>query len=133
MGDILAWLISFLLLFSLLALLIYQLMCLADLEFDYINAYDSSSRINMVVLPEFIIQALLTSFYLVNSHWILTLLSLPYLCFNLHLYRQRKHLVDVTEIFNNLSWEKKHRLLKLIYLVFSLFLSLFWMIYNSLD
>nr|XP_025699091.1 uncharacterized protein LOC112800871 isoform X3 [Arachis hypogaea] len=60
-------------------------MCLADLEFDYINAYDSSSRINMVVLPEFIIQALLTSFYLVNSHWILTLLSLPYLCFNLHL------------------------------------------------
>ncbi|MED6124299.1 hypothetical protein PIB30_057667 [Stylosanthes scabra] len=132
MGDILAWLISFFLIFSLLALVTYQLMCLADLEFDYINAYESSSRINKVVLPEFIIQALLTSFYLVTGHWIMTLVSLPYLCFNLHLYRQRKHLVDVTEIFNQLSWEKKHRLLKLIYLIFSIFLSVFWMIYKSL-
>ncbi|MED6167656.1 hypothetical protein PIB30_004877 [Stylosanthes scabra] len=107
-------------------------MCLADLEFDYINAYESSSGINKVVLPEFIIQALLTSFYLVTAHWIMTLFSLPYLCFNLHLYRKRKHLVDVTEIFNQLSWEKKHRLLKLIYLIFSIFLSVFWMIYKSL-
>ena len=41
-------------------------------------------------------------------------------------YRQGRHLVDVTEIFNLLSWEKKQRLVKLFYLVFTLFLSVFW-------
>ena len=41
-------------------------------------------------------------------------------------YRQGKHLVDVTEIFNLLSLEKKQRLIKLFYLVFLLFLSIFW-------
>lgn len=41
-------------------------------------------------------------------------------------YRQGRHLVDVTEIFNLLTWEKKQRLVKLFYLVFTLFLSVFW-------
>ncbi|PNX90227.1 protein cornichon 4-like, partial [Trifolium pratense] len=48
-------------------------------------------------------------------------------------YRQGKHLVDVTEIFNMLASEKKQRLFKLFYLIFILFLSLFWLIYTSLD
>lgn len=38
-------------------------MCLADLEFDYINPYDFSSQINTVVLPEYIIQGFLSCFY----------------------------------------------------------------------
>lgn len=41
-------------------------------------------------------------------------------------YRQGKHLVDVTEIFNMLPQEKKQRLFKLIYIIVILFLSLFW-------
>lgn len=41
-------------------------------------------------------------------------------------YLRRQHLVDVTEIFNMLNWEKKQRLFKLAYLVFLLFLSIFW-------
>lgn len=44
-----------------------------------------------------------------------------------------QHLVDVTEIFNLLSWEKKKRLIKLGYLLFILFLSLFWMIWTTLE
>lgn len=62
-----------------------QLMCLADLEFDYINPYDFSSRIDMVVLPEFFIQAFLTFFYLVNGHWIMSLFCAPYLYYNVRL------------------------------------------------
>ncbi|OIV92758.1 hypothetical protein TanjilG_00892 [Lupinus angustifolius] len=108
-------------------------MCLADLEFDYINPYDSSTRINMVVLPEFIIQGVLCCFYLVTGHWLMSLFAAPYLYFNVQLYRQGKHLVDVTEIFNLLSWEKKQRLVKLFYLTFTLFISVFWMIYTSMD
>ncbi|KAL2595195.1 hypothetical protein AAZV13_11G026500 [Glycine max] len=88
-----------------------QLLCLADLEFDYINPYDSSARINMVVLPEYITQAVLCCFYLLTKHWILALFFLPYLFHNVRLYRQGRHLVDVTEIFNLLTWEKKQRMI----------------------
>nr|KYP56434.1 ER-derived vesicles protein ERV14 [Cajanus cajan] len=126
MADLFAWLISFFILIALIVLVIYQLMCLADLEFDYINPYDSASRINKVVLPEYITVGGLCLFYIVTGHWVMSLLCAPYLYYNVRLYRQRNHLVDVTEIFNQLPKEKKQRLFKLFYLVFILFLSLFW-------
>ncbi|KAH9721520.1 protein cornichon [Citrus sinensis] len=126
MGDLFIWLASFFILIALLVLVVYQLMCLADLEFDYINPYDSSSRINKVVLPEFITEGVLCVFFLITGHWFMSLLCVPYLYYNVRLYTQRQHLVDVTEIFNQLHWEKKQRLFKLAYLIFLLFLSIFW-------
>lgn len=62
-----------------------QLMCLADLEFDYINPYDLSARINKVVLPEFVTQAVQCFFYLVTRHWIMALLCAPYLLHNIRM------------------------------------------------
>ncbi|XP_058763999.1 protein cornichon homolog 4-like [Vicia villosa] len=133
MADIFAWLFSFFTLIALIVIIIYQLMCLADLEFDYINPYDSTSRINKVLFPEYIILGVLFCFYVVTGHWIMALLCAPYIYYNVKLYRQGKHLADVTEIFNMLPREKKQRLFKLFYLIFILFLSLFWLIYTSLD
>lgn len=133
MVDLFGWLISFFLLIALLVLVTYQLMCLAELEFDYLNPYDFSKRINSVMLPEFYTQAILTVFYLITGHWIMSFFCLPYLYFNFRLYRQKKHLIDVTEIFNMLAWEKKQRLVKLFYLVLTLFFSVFWMIYTTLE
>jgi protein cornichon len=52
-------------------------MCLADLEFDYINPFDSTSRINKVVMPDFVLQALLSVQFLVSGHWAMFLLSVP--------------------------------------------------------
>ncbi|XP_059599323.1 protein cornichon homolog 4 isoform X1 [Vitis vinifera] len=126
MGDLFAWIFSFFILIALLVLVVYQLMCLADLEFDYINPYDSASRINKVVLPEFITQGVLCLFYSLTGHWFMSLLCGPYLYYNVRLYQRRQHLIDVTEIFNLLNWEKKQRLFKLGYLIFLLFLSIFW-------
>ncbi|KNA24849.1 hypothetical protein SOVF_011490 [Spinacia oleracea] len=128
-----AWLISFFVLIALLVLVVYQLMCLADLEFDYINPYDSTVRINQVVLPEYVIQGGLFLLFLLTGHWIMALLCAPYLYFNVKMYMENKHFVDVTEIFNLLNWEKKKRLIKLGYLLFILFLSLFWMIWTTLE
>ncbi|KAK3041029.1 hypothetical protein RJ639_026826 [Escallonia herrerae] len=133
MGDLFAWLLFFLILIALLVVIVYQLMCLADLEFDYINPYDSASRINKVVLPEFITQGVLCFLYLITGHWVMSLLGVPYLYYNVRLYMRRQHLLDVTEIFNQLNWEKKQRLFKLGYLIFLLFISLFWMIYSALE
>ncbi|KAM7494142.1 hypothetical protein LguiB_028751 [Lonicera macranthoides] len=133
MGDMLAWILFFFILIALVGLVVFQLMCLADLEFDYINPYDSASRINKVILPEYITQGFLCLLYLLAGHWMMSLLCVPYLYYNVRLYMRRHHLVDVTEIFNQLSWEKKQRLFKLGYLIFILFISLFWMIYSALE
>lgn len=133
MGEVLAWLLFFFILIALLVMIVFQLMCLADLEFDYINPYDSASRINKVVLPEFITEGVLCFLFLVTGHWFMALLCVPYAYYNVRLYLQRQHLVDVTEIFNLLNWEKKQRLFKLGYIILLLFMCLFWMIYNALE
>ncbi|CAI9103765.1 OLC1v1002312C1 [Oldenlandia corymbosa var. corymbosa] len=133
MGDIIAWLVSFFILIAILGVILYQLMCLADLEFDYINPYDSASRINKVVLPEFITQGVLCFLHLVTGHWVMFLLCLPYLGYNIKMYNERRHLVDVTEIFNQLPWEKKIRLYKLGYLIVLMACSIFWMIWSIVE
>lgn len=133
MSDLWAWLVFFFILIGLLGLVIYQLMSLADLEFDYVNPYDAASRINRVILPEFIIQGSLCLLYLLTGHWGMALLSGPYLYYNVRLYTRRQHLIDVTEIFNMLNLEKKRRFFKLGYLIFLLLLSLFWMIWTALE
>ncbi|XP_021613096.1 protein cornichon homolog 4 isoform X2 [Manihot esculenta] len=84
MGDLYVWLISFFFLIALIVIIVFQLMCLADLEFDYINPYDSSSRINKVILPEYITEGVLGLFYLLTGHWCMSLLCGPYLYYNLH-------------------------------------------------
>ncbi|KAH7687056.1 Cornichon protein [Dioscorea alata] len=132
-GGLLVWLIAFFLLVALLVVVAYQLMCLADLEFDYINPYDSASRINYVVLPEFVLQGILSLLFLLSGHWFMFLFSTPVLYYNVKLYQSRHHLIDVTEIFNLLNREKKRRLFKLIYFVSLLFLSLFWMIWSVME
>ena len=131
--DLISWLLSFFLLIVILAIVVYQLMCLADLEFDYINPYDSAARINRVILPEFVGQAALSFLFLISGHWVMFFSSLPYLYYNAKIYSRRRHLIDITEIFNLLNWEKKQRLIKLVYLVIQLFLCIFWMIWSVLD
>ncbi|XP_024996965.1 protein cornichon homolog 4-like isoform X1 [Cynara cardunculus var. scolymus] len=133
MWDTLAWLLFFFILIAILVIVVYQLICFADLEFDYINPYDSASRINDVILPEFVTQGVLCCLYLVTGHWMMFILALPYLYYNIRLYSRGEHLVDVTEIFNQLNGAKKQRLLKLGHLIFLLFITLFWMIYNALE
>eukprot|EP00268_Persea_americana_P047883 TRINITY_DN5019_c0_g1_i20.p1 TRINITY_DN5019_c0_g1~~TRINITY_DN5019_c0_g1_i20.p1 ORF type:complete len:150 (+),score=19.99 TRINITY_DN5019_c0_g1_i20:415-864(+) len=118
--EVLLWIFSFFVTIGILALAVYQLICLSDLEFDYINPYDSSSRINAVVIPEFVIQGALCAIYLITWHWFMFLLTAPVTYFHIRLYMQRKHLIDVTEIFSLLNGEKKIRMIKI-----ALYLTLF--------
>ncbi|KMZ63067.1 ER-derived vesicles protein ERV14 [Zostera marina] len=126
-------LLAFLLLMAVLALVVYQLMCLADLEFDYINLYDSAERINSVVIPEFILQGALSLLFLLFGHWMMFLFCAPNLYYNVKQYRQNRHILDVTEIFNMLNREKKIRIIKLTYYFLLIFFSLFWLIWNILE
>ncbi|CAI9093680.1 OLC1v1029238C1 [Oldenlandia corymbosa var. corymbosa] len=133
MGEAFLWLLFFLILICLVAMVIYQLVCLSDLELDYINPYDSARRINMVILPEFITQAVLGILFLLTGHWFMALLSIPYAYYNFRLYAQREHLIDVTEIFNLLDREKQRRIFKLGYIALLIVTNLFWLIYTALE
>ncbi|CAD6270033.1 unnamed protein product [Miscanthus lutarioriparius] len=86
-----------------------------DLEYDYINPYDSSSRINAVVLIEYALQGALCASFLLTLHWFPFLVMAPVTYYHVKLYLARKHLVDVTEIFRQLSGEKKYRMIKLAF------------------
>ncbi|KAJ3679716.1 hypothetical protein LUZ60_017727 [Juncus effusus] len=118
--ELMLWLFAFVCVISLIGLTAYQLICLSDLESDYINPFDSSSRINAVVVPEFVVQALLCASFLLTWHWFSFLLCLPVTYYHAQLYMKRRHLIDVTEVFRMLNWEKKYRIIKLA-LYFTLF------------
>ncbi|XP_077210023.1 cornichon family protein [Tasmannia lanceolata] len=113
--EVLLWLFSFFVVIALLAIAVYQLICLTDLESDYINPYDSSARINAVVMPEIVIQGALSILFLLTWHWFMFLITAPLTYYHIRLYMKRKHLIDVTEIFSLLNGEKKLRLIKLVF------------------
>ncbi|OEL36251.1 Protein cornichon-like protein 1 [Dichanthelium oligosanthes] len=113
--ELILWLFSFASVMVLIGLTAYQLICLSDLEYDYINPYDSSSRINAVVVIEYSLQAALCTSFLLTLHWFPFLVMAPVTYYHVKLYMARKHLVDVTEIFRQLNGEKKYRMIKLAF------------------
>ncbi|KAJ8748925.1 hypothetical protein K2173_013361 [Erythroxylum novogranatense] len=130
MWGILGWLLNFVLLMAVMGIVGFQLMNLTDLETDYINPYDSANQINAVVLPEYIILGLLCMSFLFTGHWFMCLLCVPCVYHNLRLYIQRQHLIDVTEIYNQMNREKQRRFFKLGYLVILLVMSIFWLLWT---
>eukprot|EP00240_Pyramimonas_obovata_P010747 CAMPEP_0118926030 /NCGR_PEP_ID=MMETSP1169-20130426/3825_1 /TAXON_ID=36882 /ORGANISM="Pyramimonas obovata, Strain CCMP722" /LENGTH=135 /DNA_ID=CAMNT_0006867493 /DNA_START=326 /DNA_END=733 /DNA_ORIENTATION=- len=91
----------------------YTLICLADLENDFINPHDSANRINKFVTPEYVLQAIHFLLFVVGAKWSLVVISFPVVAWLVRAYLKGQALVDVTEIFNNLPMEKKVRLTKL--------------------
>ncbi|XP_004492636.1 protein cornichon homolog 4-like [Cicer arietinum] len=133
MAEVFYWILSFVLILTLLCLLGYQLILLVDLEFDYINPYDSTSRVNQVILPEFLMQGIFCFINLIAGHWFIFLISLPCLYFNVRLYIKREHFADVTEIYNKLNWEKKKRLFKVGHLIVIFVLSILSLVWSLTD
>ncbi|XVF07304.1 hypothetical protein REPUB_Repub06bG0126700 [Reevesia pubescens] len=111
--DLIFWVLCFFINLTLVASSFYQLLSLSDLEADHLNPFEASTRINSVVLPEFLLQGFLCAFFLLTWHWFMFLFTVPLTVYHLMLYLNRKHLLDVTEIFRDLNTEKKHRFVKL--------------------
>uniref|UniRef100_A0A9I9CVK7 Uncharacterized protein n=1 Tax=Cucumis melo TaxID=3656 RepID=A0A9I9CVK7_CUCME len=105
--NLIFWFISFCFNIALLVLNFYQLLVLTDLEADYLNIYDSSSRINKLVLPEFLVQGEISGAFGQNTISRVGVGTVGFL--------KREHLIDVTEVFRALKREKYFRLAKLIF------------------
>ncbi|XP_051142531.1 protein cornichon homolog 1-like isoform X2 [Andrographis paniculata] len=113
------WLIFSFINVGLLGLNFYQFLGFSDLEADYLNPYELSSRVNSVILAEYLLQGAFSILLLVTGHWIMFLISLPPAYYNMKRYLSRQHLIDVTEVFRVLNSEKKARIFKLgFYVVF---------------
>ncbi|XP_011078860.1 protein cornichon homolog 1 [Sesamum indicum] len=113
------WIIFSVLNLALLGLNFYQFLGFSDLEADYLNPYELSSRINSVIVLEYLLHGVFCIMFLVTGHWVMFLVSLPPAYYNLKQYLSKQHLVDVTEVFRVLNAEKKVRLVKLgFYVVF---------------
>ncbi|CAK9157224.1 unnamed protein product [Ilex paraguariensis] len=112
---VILWILFFIINMVLIGLNLYQIVCLSDLEADYMNPFESSSRINAVIVPEFILQGVFCVLFLVTGHWLMFLVTLPITCYNMMLFMKRQHLIDVTEVFRFLSAEKKYRIVKLAF------------------
>ncbi|XP_057424240.1 protein cornichon homolog 1 isoform X2 [Lotus japonicus] len=110
---------------ALLASTFYQILILSDLEADYVNPFDASSRINYFVLPEFIGQGVLCALCLFTGHWVMFLLTVPVTCYHVMLYVKRQHLIDVTEVFRVLNAEKRFRIAKLVLYLTVLIVTIF--------
>ncbi|XP_012475257.1 protein cornichon homolog 4 [Gossypium raimondii] len=94
MASLFVGLITFFVLIALLALIGYQLMCFADLD----PLLDLAARINKVVVPEFVVQAVFCFVCTATGQGFLCFMSLPNLHYNFELYRSKRHLVDVAEL-----------------------------------
>ncbi|CAO2822174.1 unnamed protein product [Amaranthus hypochondriacus] len=95
--DLILWLIALISNIGLLVILIYQIICLSDLEADYLNPYESSTNINSMVLPEFGLQAAFCALFLFTGHWFMFLITLPVTIFHARLL--------VIAIYNSLADE----------------------------
>ncbi|KAJ0883180.1 hypothetical protein HanPSC8_Chr10g0418471 [Helianthus annuus] len=116
--EVILWIIFFLINMALIASTLYQIVCLLDLESDYMNPYESSSRINAVVIPEMVLHGMCSFLLLVMGYWFMFLLTLPIAIYNSMLYINRRHLIDVTEVFRYVDAEKRYRIAKLAVYLF---------------
>ncbi|KAJ9080303.1 hypothetical protein DSO57_1026461 [Entomophthora muscae] len=74
------------------------------------------------------IHLFITLFLLSTGCWVSFALNVPLMAFNIWKVVENKHLVDATEIFQNLSFEKKVWGFRLGFYLFSLFYYLFMVI-----
>jgi len=92
----------------------YTLICLSDLENDFINPHDSCKRVNRWVIPELVAQATLTGLLMLSGKWFVGIFQLAVLAFHVRCYIRKEQFADVTEIFKELPEHKKRRIIKLV-------------------
>ncbi|KAL6517180.1 hypothetical protein OROHE_017886 [Orobanche hederae] len=104
----------------------YQLIHLVDYEHVYFIRYDLACVMGRAVLFEFVAQGVLCLLHLITGDWIMFLLCLPHLHYNITLFTQERYM-------DELRWQKKVRLYKLGYLVILVAFTVLRMIWNTVD
>jgi len=111
-----------------------------DLKTDYKNPIDLCQTLNPLVLPEYGLHAVLMLLFLVGGFWIVFLMNVPLLCYNIYRYANRRlisgvGIYDATEIMNTSELNKCQRegWVKLAFFLISFFVYLYRLLYALLS
>ncbi|KAF8058833.1 L-lactate permease [Scenedesmus sp. PABB004] len=87
----------------------YALVCLTDLENDFINPYDLSSKMNRFVVHELAAQGALAALLVLSGNWLAGGAHAALLAYMLRLHAGRGLTVDTTDAFRQLPQQKRQR------------------------
>ncbi|EFA80847.1 hypothetical protein PPL_06435 [Heterostelium album PN500] len=114
----------------LLAIVVYELLLLTDLEGNDINSIEFCKKYNKFIMPEYIVQAVFTVWFLVTFRFVLFLLNAPVLYYHFQRYQTRTHKNDPTKVYSHTSKMGNHLMLKLVFYMVMFFIYLFVLLFN---
>lgn len=126
--EVVFWATVFLGTASLLFCSVYALILYSDLTVDHINPIELCELVNRLVLPEYIGHIALSCIILLRGLVFPALLNVPMVLFHVWRYKERKHLLDNTSIFNDVEKERSICQLKLAYHLVMFFIYLYFFI-----
>ncbi|CAI8039368.1 Protein cornichon homolog 4 [Geodia barretti] len=104
MSDILVFIICLLDGLLLMILSVYFIICLSDLECDFLNTKQGCVRLNQWVVPELVATAFIPIFLLLTLHWVVFLVTAPFAGYLIYRYMTlppgSMGMYDPTEIRN---------------------------------
>ncbi|KAK4523382.1 hypothetical protein GAYE_PCTG52G1277 [Galdieria yellowstonensis] len=123
--EILYWIFVFMLTAALLFCAIYTLVLFSDLMIDHINPVELCDKVNFLIYPEFFVHVFLTLTLLAKGHWLIALLNLPLIAYNINRYRRKKHLLDNTRVFSIVGREQRICEVKMGFFLLTFFVYLY--------
>ncbi|EEB07181.1 cornichon family protein Erv14 [Schizosaccharomyces japonicus yFS275] len=107
---------------------IFFIIMFSDLEMDYINPIDLCNKLNRLVAPELMSHSTMTILFALTGQWMLTILNLPLLIWNVRSVINKTHILDATEIFRQLNRYKRDTFVKIAHYLILFFVLLYCMI-----
>lgn len=126
--EVVFWSTVFLGTAALLFCSVYALILYSDLTVDHINPIELCALVNKLVLPEYIGHALLALLILLRGFFIPAMLNIPLAVFHFYRYKEKRHLLDNTSIFNTVDKERSISQYKLGYHLIMFFIYLYFFI-----
>ncbi|XP_062502700.1 protein cornichon homolog 4-like [Corticium candelabrum] len=120
----------------LMFLTVYFIICLSDLECDYLNASSCCRKLNKLVVPEAAGHVFATLFLIIGFHYWIILLNVPLIVWHFycisHIPKGNTGRYDPTEIHNRnvLRNFQKEAFVKLAWYLILFFVYLYSMIYS---
>lgn len=111
---------------------VYFLALFSDLESDQINPIDMCKHLNLFILPEMGLHFFLEVLLLIRGSFILLLVNLPLVAWNIYRIQAQRYKLDATQIFRDQPTEQKILFVKLGFYMICFCLYLFYLIRATL-
>ena len=107
---------------------VYFVIMFSDLEMDYVNPIELCKKLNVLVVPEMLLHAVMTALFLPSLQLVSITINVPLLAYNYLRWSTKSHRLDATDIFRHLPYRKREAIAKLVFFMLSFFYYLFRMV-----